>query len=85
MIDEPITFYILCALLKAAFLCTEVVKLKSEKTLADQLREEYNCGFELHTWSNLPQGSGMGTSSILAGAACAVIGKITEKITVNKN
>lgn len=27
----------------------------------------YHGGLEIQTWSNLPRGSGMGTSSILAG------------------
>ena len=30
-------------------------------------------GLELHGWSKLPQGSGLGTSSILASALLAVI------------
>ena len=66
------------ALLKAAFLCTKTVTFPSSQPLAKQLQEKYGCGFEIHTWSNLHKGSGMGTSSILAGALCAVIMKITS-------
>ena len=29
--------------------------------------QKFGCGFSIRTWSNLPQGSGLGTSSILAG------------------
>ena len=62
------------ALLKAAFCCAGLVSLNAEEkgTLAQQL-EASGGGFELHTWSNLPTGSGMGTSSILAGAVMAAL------------
>ena len=57
------------ALLKAAFFCAEVLPLKRQpESLADFLKQTYGSGFVLQTWSNLPQGSGLGTSSILAGA-----------------
>ncbi|NP_001108290.1 fucose kinase L homeolog [Xenopus laevis] len=61
------------ALLKAAFICSETLNLNSQDTLQDQLYNTYGGGFELHTWSQLPHGSGMGTSSILAGAVMAVL------------
>lgn len=68
------------ALLKTAFLCTKTVELSSSaKPLAEQLQLNYGCGFEIHAWSYLPHGSGMGTSSILAGAVCAAIWKITSR------
>ncbi|XP_046848617.1 L-fucose kinase-like [Xenia sp. Carnegie-2017] len=67
------------ALLKTAFLCTEVVDMKSELTLAEQLKTKFGCGFEIHSWSYLPFGSGMGTSSILAGTICAAIWRITKR------
>jgi fucokinase len=51
----------------------------SAKPLAEQLQLNYGCGFEIHAWSYLPHGSGMGTSSILAGAVCAAIWKITSR------
>ncbi|XP_062997600.1 L-fucose kinase isoform X2 [Elgaria multicarinata webbii] len=59
------------ALLKAAFICAGVVDLSSQKALREQLRERFGGGFELRTWSRLPHGSGLGTSSILAGAVMA--------------
>lgn len=61
------------ALLKAAFCCAGLVSLDYPGTLHEQLEKEHGCGFELHTWSNLPQGSGMGTSSILAGTVIAAL------------
>ncbi|XP_051485160.1 L-fucose kinase isoform X2 [Apus apus] len=59
------------ALLKAAFICTQVVQFPSHKPLRAQLLENFGGGFEVHTWSELPHGSGLGTSSILAGAVMA--------------
>ncbi|KAM7100388.1 L-fucose kinase isoform 2-T2 [Ciconia maguari] len=59
------------ALLKAAFICTQVVQFPSQKPLRVQLMESFGGGFEVHTWSKLPHGSGLGTSSILAGAVMA--------------
>ncbi|KAM3920648.1 L-fucose kinase [Leptodactylus fuscus] len=61
------------ALLKAAFICSGTVNLMCKKSLPEQLAERYGGGFELRTWSNLPHGSGLGTSSILAGAIMAVL------------
>ncbi|CAN2389283.1 L-fucose kinase [Pristimantis euphronides] len=61
------------ALLKAAFICSGTVDVTYGKLLSDQLAEKYGGGFELQTWSNLPHGSGLGTSSILAGAVMAVL------------
>ncbi|XP_051884438.1 L-fucose kinase isoform X2 [Pristis pectinata] len=61
------------ALLKAAFICTEIIQYPSQVSLRDQLMAGFGGGFELHTWSSLPHGSGMGTSSILAGAVVAAL------------
>ena len=46
------------ALLKAAFCCVDLVSLDDERSLAQQLADKHGCGFELHSWSRLPQGSG---------------------------
>ena len=46
------------ALLKAAFICADVIQYPSTQSLSDQLTKKYQGGFELHTWSNLPHGSG---------------------------
>uniref|UniRef100_H3ATB4 L-fucose kinase n=1 Tax=Latimeria chalumnae TaxID=7897 RepID=H3ATB4_LATCH len=63
------------ALLKAAFICTKIICYPSHKSLQAQLLERFGGGFELHTWSNLPHGSGLGTSSILAGAIMASLSR----------
>lgn len=67
------------ALVKAAFICTETITLSSSMSLKEQLMSKYQGGFEVHTWTNLPQGSGLGTSSILAGAVIAAICTATGK------
>lgn len=43
--------------------------------LPSKLLDRHQGGFELCTWSNLPTGSGLGTSSILAGAVMAALWK----------
>ncbi|XP_069724779.1 L-fucose kinase isoform X1 [Phaenicophaeus curvirostris] len=67
------------ALLKAAFICTQIVQFPSQKPLRDQLMESFGGGFEVHTWSKLPHGSGLGTSSILAGAVMASLYRAAGK------
>ncbi|XP_019509452.1 PREDICTED: L-fucose kinase isoform X3 [Hipposideros armiger] len=61
------------ALLKAAFICAGIVSVHSKLPLSEQLMSTFGGGFELHTWSELPHGSGLGTSSILAGTALAAL------------
>ncbi|XP_038068725.1 L-fucose kinase-like [Patiria miniata] len=65
------------ALLKAVVHCAEVISLPSSQSLQEQLMSKYGGGIELNTWSDLPQGSGLGTSSILAGAAIAVLWRVS--------
>lgn len=80
------------ALVKAALFCASVLEetgsagnvdgsasadSASDDRLREQLLTRYSGGFELHTWSDLPQGSGLGTSSILAGVVMAVLWRIT--------
>ncbi|XP_023564926.1 L-fucose kinase isoform X4 [Octodon degus] len=48
------------ALLKAAFICAGIVHIHSELPLCQQLMQTFGGGFELHTWSELPHGSGLG-------------------------
>ncbi|XP_032086652.1 L-fucose kinase [Thamnophis elegans] len=67
------------ALLKAALVCTQIVNLLSPQTLREQLQERFGGGFELHTWSHLPHGSGLGTSSILAGAVIASLYRVSGR------
>ncbi|XP_072278918.1 L-fucose kinase isoform X2 [Pyxicephalus adspersus] len=67
------------ALLKAAFICSGTVEMISEQALPEQLTEKYGGGFELQTWSYLPHGSGLGTSSILAGTVMAVLYEVSGR------
>uniref|UniRef100_A0A8C8RF37 L-fucose kinase n=1 Tax=Pelusios castaneus TaxID=367368 RepID=A0A8C8RF37_9SAUR len=67
------------ALLKAAFICTQIVTITSQKPLQAQLLENFGGGFEVHSWSSLPHGSGLGTSSILAGAVMAALYRAAGK------
>uniref|UniRef100_UPI0035901CB6 L-fucose kinase isoform X2 n=1 Tax=Myxine glutinosa TaxID=7769 RepID=UPI0035901CB6 len=62
------------ALLKAACVVSGLVDPHSTTSLQEQLVA--TTGLELHAWSILPHGSGLGTSSILAGAVLAVLGEI---------
>lgn len=48
------------ALLKAAFICAGIVSIHSKLSLHEQLLHTFGGGFELHTWSELPHGSGLG-------------------------
>ncbi|XP_074864421.1 L-fucose kinase [Carettochelys insculpta] len=67
------------ALLKAAFICTRLVALPSPMPLQAQLLVCAGGGFEVHSWSSLPHGSGLGTSSILAGAVMAALYRAAGK------
>lgn len=67
------------ALLKACFCFLDTVTLQSNETLSEQLNRKYQAGFELHTWSIAPQGSGLGTSSILAGVILAALLRVTDR------
>ena len=48
-------------------------------SLEEQLRKNIGSGLRVRTWSNLPQGSGMGTSSILAGAMLSAMAQASGK------
>ena len=48
-------------------------------SLKDQLHQNIGSGLRVRTWSNLPQGSGMGTSSILAGAMVFAMAQASGK------
>ncbi|XP_058384226.1 L-fucose kinase isoform X1 [Diceros bicornis minor] len=68
------------ALLKVAFICAGIVHVRSKLSLREQLLCTFRGGFELHTWSELPHGSGLGTSSILAGAALAALQRAAGRV-----
>lgn len=47
--------------------------IDTNQCLSDQLNSLTKSGLEIHIWSDLPQGSGLGTSSILAGCVVSVL------------
>ena len=55
-----------------------MVSLESPLTLSDQLAVTVGASLVVSTGSNLPQGSGLGTSSILAGAVLKAIGECVD-------
>ena len=55
-----------------------VVYLWFQRSLQEQL-SDYGGGFELITFSNLPHGSGLGTSSILAGAVMGALWQVSGR------
>lgn len=62
------------ALFKACLIGSNVVQIGDESmSLSEQLEERYGGGIEIQGWSNLPQGSGLGISSILASAIVAAL------------
>ncbi|XP_072291330.1 L-fucose kinase [Eucyclogobius newberryi] len=67
------------ALLKAVCVCSGVASLSSHDALGPQLMQLWGGGIELHSWSSLPTGSGLGTSSILAGALLAAVYRCTGR------
>ncbi|KAM4618901.1 L-fucose kinase isoform 2-T2 [Polymixia lowei] len=67
------------ALLKAVCVCSGLVSLSSQQPLGEQLLQRWRGGVELHSWSLLPHGSGLGTSSILAGALLAAVYRCTGR------
>lgn len=48
------------ALLKAVCVCSGLVTLSTQQALVDQLLQGCGGGLELHSWSLLPHGSGLG-------------------------
>lgn len=61
------------ALVKAVLVYCQVIDLTSEDSLALQLQNRYGGGVEVEVWSHLPQGSGLGGSSLLAGTLISVV------------
>lgn len=59
-------------LMKAACVFTKLIEF-NEQNLGEQLKKKLNGSLELCTWTGLPQGSGLGTSSILIACVLKVI------------
>lgn len=60
-----------CALLKTCCIFTGIIDIDATRdmTLSEQLKKNlFGYGLVVEAWSNVPVGSGLGTSSILAGA-----------------
>jgi fucokinase len=64
-------------LMKAVCVFTKLVEFNTENSeqlsLHDQLKNKLNGSLELRTWTGLPQGSGLGTSSILIACVLKVV------------
>ncbi|CEL98093.1 unnamed protein product [Vitrella brassicaformis CCMP3155] len=64
-----------CALLKAALVCCRIIDPHdSSRSLQQQLQDTVGGGLRIESWAHLPVGSGLGTSSILAGVVLAAVG-----------
>lgn len=59
-------------LVKAVCVFTNLIEFK-DQNLSEQLKKKLNGSLELCTWTGLPQGSGLGTSSILVACVLKVI------------
>ncbi|XP_054166446.1 L-fucose kinase-like [Oppia nitens] len=67
------------ALIKSALICCQFVDLNNQTTLHQQLNANLISGLEIELWSDLPQGSGLGTSSILLSCVIAVLWMVSGK------
>ena len=72
-------------LMKAVFIYTKLVDLNSLESLDKQLEKKIGGSLELHTWTNLPHGSGLGTSSILIGCILSAIWNLMKIDVSNKD
>jgi len=69
------------ALIKACFCAAKLVDINGTETLAQQLMSSYGGGFQVESMADLPYGSGLGTSSILAGVILAAVLRAAGKNT----
>lgn len=60
-------------LMKAVFVFTKLIEIDKEMSLNDQLVSKINGSLELVSWTGLPHGSGLGTSSILISCVLKVV------------
>ncbi|RUS23065.1 ribosomal protein S5 domain 2-type protein [Endogone sp. FLAS-F59071] len=84
--DDHADPHIPCALLKACVVYTGIIDppKQSTRTLKEMLEATFDDGLdapgiELHAWSSLPQGTGLGSSSILAGTILAALGTLVGR------
>lgn len=59
-------------LMKAVCVFTKLIEF-NDQSLHEQLNKKLNGSLEICTWTGLPQGSGLGTSSILVGCVLKVV------------
>jgi fucokinase len=60
-------------LMKAVLVYTKLIELNDQKDLSEQLKSKLGGSLEIRTWTGLPQGSGLGTSSILIACVLKVV------------
>lgn len=70
-------------LMKACLVFTKLVEIDSDAaggsgSLSEQLDRKLGGSLELHTWTGLPHGSGLGTSSILAGCVLKALWRLMQ-------
>lgn len=65
-------------LMKACLIFTHLVELENADTLSEQLACRIGGTLELHTWTGLPHGSGLGTSSILIGCVLKALWRLMK-------
>lgn len=63
----------LACLIKAVCVFTKLVELNDDLSLSEQLEKKINGSLMVQTWTGVPHGSGLGTSSILIGCVLKVI------------
>ena len=63
----------LACLIKAVCVFTKLVELCDDLSLSEQLDKKLNGSLCIQTWTGVPHGSGLGTSSILIGCVLKVI------------
>jgi fucokinase len=77
-----------CCLVKAVCIHTQLLDLDKAESLSDQLRGKLKGSLEIRTWTGLPQGSGLGTSSILIACVLKVVwykGGIFKHVLIRLN
>lgn len=69
---------VVACLLKACLIYTKFIDLNLNTNLQDQLEDKINGSIEIEIWTNLPHGSGLGTSSILIGCVLLTLWKLLK-------
>lgn len=77
----------IACLMKACLVFTKLVELNNDdgENLSSQLVRKLGGSLELHTWTGLPHGSGLGTSSILAGCVLKALWRLMNVDVSNES